>query len=183
MAERTADLDRARAAVGRGAWPEAYAAYRALDPSSLAPEDLEGLADAAWWLSRIEESLAARQRAYAGHVAAGADPPAAAVALHLCTEHFLRGRPAVAAGWLMRAQRHLDGRPEGVEHGFLAQVEATVARFRGELDAAMGSRSAPPRSGGASATGTWSRWGSTPRGWCSSPPPGCPRAWRCWTRR
>jgi DNA-binding CsgD family transcriptional regulator len=138
VAERTADLDRARAAVGRGAWPEAYAAYRALDPSSLAPEDLEGLADAAWWLSRIEESLAARQRAYAGHVAAGADPPAAAVALHLCTEHFLRGRPAVAAGWLMRAQRHLDGRPEGVEHGFLAQVEATVARFRGELDAAMG---------------------------------------------
>ena len=101
------------------------------------PEDLAGLADAAWWLSRTEESIAARQQAYAGHAAAGADLQAAAVALHLCMDHLLRDRPAVAAGWLMRAQRHLDGQPEGVEQGFLAQVEATAARFRGDLDAAV----------------------------------------------
>jgi DNA-binding CsgD family transcriptional regulator len=138
VAERIADLDLARDAVAREAWAEAYAAFQAVDPSTLTPGDLEALADAAWWLSRMEESIAARQRAYAGQVAAGADRPAARVALHLCVEHLLRGRPAVAAGWLMRAQRHLRGHPEGVEHGFLAEVEATVARFRGELDAAMG---------------------------------------------
>ena len=36
------------------------------DPSDLSPQDLEALADAAWWLSKTDESIAARQRAYAG---------------------------------------------------------------------------------------------------------------------
>jgi hypothetical protein len=71
VAERIADLDLARDAVAREAWAEAYAAFQAVDPSTLTPGDLEGLADAAWWLSRMEESIAARQRAYAGQVAAG----------------------------------------------------------------------------------------------------------------
>ena len=136
MGERIADIDRARDAVGREAWAEAYEGLRALDPSRLTPQDLEGLADAAWWLSRIDESIVARQRAYSGYAAAGADP-AASVAMRLCMEHFLRGEPAEAAGWLMRAQRHLREQPECVQHGFLAQVEATVAHLRGELDEAM----------------------------------------------
>jgi DNA-binding CsgD family transcriptional regulator len=54
----------------------------------------------------------------------------------LAVEHFMRGEPAVGAGWLMRAHRHLDGRPDSIEHGFLAVVEATVARFGGDLDQA-----------------------------------------------
>ena len=137
MAERIADIDRARDAVGREAWAEAYEGLRALDPSRLTPQDLEGFADAAWWLSRIDESIAARQRAYSGYVAAGEDPRAAGCAARLCVEHFLRGEPAVAAGWLMRAQRHLRERPDGVQHGWLAVCEATVARFRGEVDEAM----------------------------------------------
>ncbi len=36
----------------------------------------------------------------------------------------------------MRAQRHAAEQPECVEHGFLAMLEATVARFEGELDRA-----------------------------------------------
>jgi DNA-binding CsgD family transcriptional regulator len=138
VAERTADIDRARDAVGREAWAEAYGGLRSLDPSRLTPQDLEGLADAAWWLSRIDESIAVRQRAYFGYAAAGSDPEAAGVAMRLCMEHFLRGEPAVAAGWLMRAQRHLREQPECVQHGFLAQTEATVAHFRGEVTEAMG---------------------------------------------
>jgi DNA-binding CsgD family transcriptional regulator len=137
VAERITDIDRARDAVGREAWAQAYAGFRTVDPSRLTPEDLEGLADAAWWLSRIDESIAARQRAYAGYAAAGEDPRAAGCGARLCVEHFLRGEAAVAAGWLMRAQRHLRGQPECVHYGWLAVCEATVAHFRGELDEAM----------------------------------------------
>ena len=37
----------------------------------------------------------------------------------------------------MRAQRHLQGQPACVEQGFLAMVEANVARFSGDLDDAV----------------------------------------------
>lgn len=137
MAEGIADIDQARDAVKRESWADAYELFRRLDPLALAPRDLQGLADAAWWLSKIDESIAARQRAYTGYSEAGDDPSAAASALRLCIEHFLRGEPAVGAGWLGRAQRHLDERPECVEHAFLAVIEATVSRFGGELDAAL----------------------------------------------
>ncbi len=136
VVELSADIARAREALSREAWGDAYEALGGLDPSELDPADLEGLADAAWWLSRMDESLAARQRAYAGYAAAGMDAAAAFVAVRLGIEHFLRGEPAVGAGWLMRAQRYLADRPESVEHGFLSVVQAYVARFRGELDEA-----------------------------------------------
>lgn len=77
MTERIADLDRARDALGRGSWSEAYEELRTLDPSRLTPPDLEGLADAAWWLSRSDESFAARQRAYSGYAVTGEESRAA----------------------------------------------------------------------------------------------------------
>jgi DNA-binding NarL/FixJ family response regulator len=56
----------------------------------------------------------------------------------LCVEHFSRREPAVAGGWLMRTQRHLREQPECVEHGYLAMVEANVARFTGDAERALG---------------------------------------------
>jgi DNA-binding CsgD family transcriptional regulator len=137
VTEPIADIERARDAVGRGAWADAYEAFRRVDQFALSPRDLEGLADSAWWLSRIDESISARQRAYTGYGEAGEELQAAACALRLCIEHFLRDEPAVGAGWLGRAQRHLHEQPECVEQGFLAVIEATVMRFGGELDAAL----------------------------------------------
>jgi DNA-binding CsgD family transcriptional regulator len=137
VAELVADIERARDAVGREAWADAYEAFQGIDHRALSPQDLEGLADSAWWLSRIDESISARQRAYTGYGDAGEELRAAGCALRLCIEHFVRGEPAVGAGWLGRAQRHLHERPECVEQGFLAVIEATVMRFGGELDAAL----------------------------------------------
>lgn len=137
MAERTAHIDRARDAVARRAWSEAHDLFGALDPSSLEAGDLEALADAAWWLSRIEGSLEARRRAYASYAASGDDVGAGRTATRLCIDHFLRQETAVAAGWLKRAERHLHDLPEVAEHGFLAVVQATVARFGGDLGAAL----------------------------------------------
>jgi DNA-binding CsgD family transcriptional regulator len=131
------EVDRARDAVRREAWAEAYERLRALDPAGLEPRDLEALADAAWWLSRSDESIANRQRAYAGYMAAGENPRAAWCAGRLCLEHFFRGEAALAAGWLSRAQRLLRGRPERVEHGYLAAVESTLARAHGQNEEAV----------------------------------------------
>src|SRR5437868_4230483 len=49
VAERIADLERARQAILRGSWAVAHEGFRALDASSLPSEDLERFADAAWW--------------------------------------------------------------------------------------------------------------------------------------
>jgi DNA-binding CsgD family transcriptional regulator len=137
VAGRIADADRARDAARRESWAEAYEELRALDPAGMEPGDLEALADAAWWQSRSDESVAARQRAYAGYVAAGENPRAAWCAGRLCMEHFFRDEASLAAGWLMRAQRLLRDQPEGVYHGYLALAESTLARARGEAAEAV----------------------------------------------
>ena len=137
MSERTADIDRARDALARDAWAEAFDALHRADPARLSPRDFEGLADAAWWLSRWDDSIAARQRAYTGFAAAGEDPQAAFNAVLLCFDHVERGDPAVAMGWLMRAQRHLDDHEACVQHGFLALCQAAFAQHGGDREAAM----------------------------------------------
>ncbi len=131
------ELERARDAIAREAWSDAHGILRSLDPSELTGPDWEGLADAAWWLSELEESIAARQRAYAAYAAASEDRRAAAMAARLCVEHASRGEPAVGGGWLMRAQRHLREQPECIEQGFLAVVESNVARFGGDPEGAV----------------------------------------------
>ncbi len=136
MAERIADIDRARAAVDQGSWSEAYDRYRALEPLER-PEDHERFADAAWWTGRIEESIAARQKAYTGYEEARDDRRAGWMAARLCMEHFLRDEPAIGAGWFARAQRHARELPDCVELGFGALLEATVLRFSGDPDAAL----------------------------------------------
>jgi DNA-binding NarL/FixJ family response regulator len=135
--ERVADLTIGagpdRETARPGPWHETYASLSAREASDLGPRDLEALADAAWWLSKTDESIAARQRAYAASAAAGDAQHASWTAARLSIEHFLRGDPAVGAGWLMKAQRHAAEVPEGVGHGLLLIVEATVARYRGDL--------------------------------------------------
>jgi len=137
VAGRIVGADRARDAARREPWATAYEVLRALDPARMEPRDLEALADAAWWLSRPDESIAARQRAYAGYVAARDNPRAAWCAGRLCMEHFFRGEPAVSSGWLMRAQRLLRDQPELVQHGYVALIESNMARARGDTGEAV----------------------------------------------
>jgi ATP/maltotriose-dependent transcriptional regulator MalT len=136
VSESNAEIRRARAAAERGSWREAYDALRAADPEVSEPEELELLADAAWWLSRMDESIAARQRAYTGYAGAGDAVRAAWMAGRLSVDHFTRGEPAVGAGWLMKARRQADEVEETAGHGQLLVVEATVARYTGDLERA-----------------------------------------------
>lgn len=130
-------IERARAAIETAAWADAYAGFRAADLSELTGRDLEGFADAAWWLSKADESLDLRHKAYGAYAAAGDERGSAGAAARLAVEHFLREEASVGAGFLMRAQRHAEEIATEPEAGFLAMVEATVARFSGDLDRAV----------------------------------------------
>jgi DNA-binding CsgD family transcriptional regulator len=137
VAERKADIERARSAIAREDWAETYEAFGLVDPSTFTPADWRDLADAAWWLGKAEESLSARQRAYTGFAAAGDEASAGLAAGRLCIEHFIREEPAVGAGWLARAQRHAAAMPDCVERGWVALLEGTVARFSGDNEGAL----------------------------------------------
>ncbi|HTG48499.1 MAG TPA: LuxR family transcriptional regulator [Actinomycetota bacterium] len=130
-------IDQARTALAARNWDAAYDAFHRVDPDDLSPVDLEGLADAAWWRSRFDESIEARQRAYGAYAAAGDDVGAAATAARLSIEHFIRDRPAIGAGFLQRAERHAKHLPDGPGKGLLEMVRSNVARFQGDLDHAI----------------------------------------------
>ena len=97
----------------RGDWALAYALLCGLvDTPDADPADLDTLADAAWWLCRVEESIAHRQRAYAGHVAARAHRRAADSAWIVFFEHHLAGPGSGAAGALLERNQRLHRRLE-----------------------------------------------------------------------
>ncbi|MGW8952027.1 helix-turn-helix transcriptional regulator [Streptomyces sp. NPDC055709] len=135
--EPTRTADRARDAAAREAWAEAYDAFHALGPEGLDPDDLSVLADAAWWTSRTEESVAARMKAYTGFAAAGEARKAGYSAWMLHYEFQLAGRAAASAGWLRRARHHLGDQPECVEQCYLAWVDTEEAQRRGAFAEAM----------------------------------------------
>jgi ATP/maltotriose-dependent transcriptional regulator MalT len=125
--------------VRAGPWLHLYEELSARDPASLAAVELEALAVAAWWLCRADESIAARQRAYAAFRDAGDARGAARTAARLFHEHFYRGEGAVAVGWLRRGFRHLEHNPDCAEHGWLLMAEAELHLHQGPLEQAVDS--------------------------------------------
>ncbi|MGH3691325.1 MAG: LuxR C-terminal-related transcriptional regulator [Acidimicrobiia bacterium] len=124
------------AGMPRDSWVETYGRLSELDPAELAAEQLEALADAAWMMCRLEESMATRQRAYVGYLEGRENQPAGRVAWRLFWEHLYGGETVVAMGWLRRARRHLATVPEVVERGFVALADAELALNGGALDEA-----------------------------------------------
>jgi ATP/maltotriose-dependent transcriptional regulator MalT len=134
-----AEREPANAAALASQWDEAFAALTTRDATEpLCADDLEALGEAAWWLCRLPECTAARERAVAAYVADGHPRRAALVALRLFYTFSVRGESAIATGWLRRATRLLEGESEGVEHGHLMLAEARVARARGDVDGELG---------------------------------------------
>ena len=119
MAGRIADTDRAQDAARQESCGPTRTRSCAPSTCRHGTADLETLADAAWWLSRSDESV----------TPPGSGPTPATWPTGttrgrsqlrrggLCMEHFFRGEPALAAGWLMR-QRLLRDQPERVQHGY-----------------------------------------------------------------
>jgi class 3 adenylate cyclase len=123
-----------RDAAQRRAWREAYELFRGVEDDRLTPEDVESLADAAWWTGRLDEALGLRERAFAAFVDAGEPKRAAMLAMLLAMDYSLRGALSVTGGWIARGERLLADEPEGIEHGHLAFGRGAHAIDLGELE-------------------------------------------------
>jgi DNA-binding SARP family transcriptional activator len=133
-----AALARAREAIGRHAWGEAYDLLATADAAAeLSPEDLELLAAAAFWSGPTQRCVDAHARAYSGYMDEHDRRGAARVAVQLALEYATRGSASVAAGWLKRAERLLEAEPECPEQGYFAYTHARFARAQGDLVAAF----------------------------------------------
>lgn len=122
----------AREAVERHAWEEARESFLTADrEGSLSPNDLQLLADAAWWSGYPDEAVEALERAYAGFVEAGDKNAAGIVAFWLTYFAMRRGAGAVGAGWMSKAEDLLGSEPESAAHAwlhFLRMVGALMVR-------------------------------------------------------
>jgi DNA-binding CsgD family transcriptional regulator len=133
---RADDIDGAGVTASRGSWVDDYHRLSGIDPAGLTAEELEALADAAWMVCRLDESMATRQQAYVRYLETRENRPVARVAWRLFWDHLYGGETVVAMGWLRRARRHLAAMPEEAEHGFVALADAELALNRGALDEA-----------------------------------------------
>ena len=133
------DLAAARDAARRNDWREAFELLLSADGSGrLEPDDLDLLAEVAWWLYRLDVSIAARERAYQGFLRLGDSRRAATVAIDLAKHHYAKGQSAIGAGYLASAERLLSAEPECVERGYLARIQSALAfEGKGDFDAAL----------------------------------------------
>jgi LuxR family transcriptional regulator, maltose regulon positive regulatory protein len=125
---RSDSLAAGEAALERGAWEEARAAFEGSLAEGASPEALEGLATAAWFLDEVPLVFDARERAYSAYRQAGRAIDAARVAIALAWDYrIFRGEPAVGDGWLARARRLLEEGGPTRERGWLLLREASFA--------------------------------------------------------
>ena len=83
---------------------------------------------ACWWLEEYATGIDARERAYRLFRQANDARSAARVAIWLSNDYAdFRGESAVANGWILRAERLLDGLAPSPEHALLAYQKAHVA--------------------------------------------------------
>ncbi|MEO7428459.1 MAG: LuxR family transcriptional regulator, partial [Acidimicrobiales bacterium] len=130
-------LSEAREALDRQDWQLCFDAAARVGAQQGEPipeaERLVLLADAAWWLGRLDECIEAREQAYRLYDELGDDRQAGQCAVWLYEHHCFRASPSIAGGWLRRARRSLDAEEGCVEFGALLLREAEVAHGRGQL--------------------------------------------------
>lgn len=132
------DLELARKEFQRHDWPAAAEAYARADAAApLGAADLERYGEAVWWLARLEDAIAVRERAHSAHLKEGDRVAAARVALWLVVDYLSRLRHTLAAGALARAERLLADETLGRAHAHLALVRAFRAHDAGDAEAAQ----------------------------------------------
>jgi class 3 adenylate cyclase len=129
-------LELGREAAARRAYRDAYELLKEAEPR-LEAEDLEHLADAAYWTGRLDEAIEFRERAHAAYIAAGEKLRAAMVAIWLSFDYFGKAALSVSSGWFTKAERLLEGEEESTAHGYLAFGQATNLMMTGDLDASI----------------------------------------------
>jgi class 3 adenylate cyclase len=130
--------DKARDALGRHEWNLAFDLLSEADSQgTLAPDELELLAQAAWWVGKLPVAIDARERAYSASLKSGQPMNAVIAAIMLGRDNLLRMSIPVATAWLNHAERLLSGVEENAGHGWLAATRAMKSTLSGDLDDAL----------------------------------------------
>jgi ATP/maltotriose-dependent transcriptional regulator MalT len=131
-------LTAAREAIARHDWQRGHelASTIVVEDERAEAERLDVLAEAAWWLGRIDECVGARERAFHAFEQLGDRRRSGRAAVALYEHHGFRARTAMASAWLQRARRALEDDVSCVEHGALLLREAELAHGGGRLDEA-----------------------------------------------
>lgn len=132
-------IEAARAALTRCEWSDAFELAGATNGMAGAQEAdrLDVMAEASWWLGRLDDCIEHRSKAYALYDEAGDELAAGQCAVWLWEHHMIKAKPSIGSGWLRRASRALQGSPDSIEHCNLVLREAEVNHGSGDLDAAM----------------------------------------------
>lgn len=134
------DLARGRADFARHAWQAAYSRLTTADhESTLAADDLQRLAVAAYLVGRDAESDAAQERLHHDCLSRHNTQEAARCAFWLAFGLVNRGEHARGGGWLSRAGRVLDeaGHTDCAERGLLLLPVALQALVQGSAQEAF----------------------------------------------
>ena len=128
-----APAEAAKAALARHAWREAFDALSEADANGqLQTEDLDLLAQAAWWTGQLPIAIETRERAYGAAVKQGQLDVAVAAAINLGRDNLVRNEITVANAWLSRAARLLEKADDKLGHGWLASTRAFEANLTGD---------------------------------------------------
>jgi tetratricopeptide (TPR) repeat protein len=131
-------LAEASEAVTRYAWGEAFQLFAAADAvAPLGADELDQMAECAWWIGKMRHCMALRERAYETHRKQGNHARAAHVAIDLAQHYGDLGERGTATAWLQNATRLLEGQPENAEHGWLSFARSIAARDDGDLETAV----------------------------------------------
>jgi ATP/maltotriose-dependent transcriptional regulator MalT len=131
-------LQQGRDAYRRRAWGEAFTVLEGLDRDEpLAADDLWLLATSAFLIGRIDDFLALMERTHLAFLDEGDPASAIRCAFWLGGQLAERGDRGRAGGWFARAQRLLDGRGEGAEHGYLLMPKGQRQLGDGDHDDAF----------------------------------------------
>jgi tetratricopeptide (TPR) repeat protein len=135
---RSSAVGSARDAASRYAWKEAFDLFASADAvEPLEPEQLDEMAECAWWIGKMHHCMALRERAYREYLKKDDVRNAACVAIDLAQHHGDLGDEGDATAWLQNASRLLEPEPEGAEHGWLHLALAIMAHAHGEDDAVV----------------------------------------------
>ncbi len=116
-----------REALETARWEDARAAFEEALASEETADAHDGLGQALWFLGRVEEGIAARERAFDRYVHDRRCDEAARVAVWISHQYFISGRASAARGWLARAERAVERVGPCAGHGWVAVERARHA--------------------------------------------------------
>ena len=130
------DLKRARAALERGAWPDALSALAEdAGPATAASLELRGLAS--YGAGDLEGAVGSFERLYAMELAAGDDVEAARAALSSALYLLIdSGLMAPVRAWVQRAERLLEPHPDAPPRAMAAMVRTYERVMSGDAEGA-----------------------------------------------